>query len=250
MTPINIPALEIYWRWYLGFYNRLVESSKRGAAWRIIGNQIIFSRINQSAAYGPENPLNYDAWDGYQSNRNRTLATLYDNKINNTIFLAGDSHASWVSDLVWLDTHPYNPATGDGSIGVEFAGTAVSSPCPYGQNITLARANNYSSIIQSANPELQWQDLYYRGYFEMSISHKAVHASFFGMPNIATRNGYEISLANFTVLSGENKLMRTNGVVAGGNVESGSLKFGVVTGTNSTNNTATGHYSIYSSTSN
>lgn len=27
------------------FYNRLTESHKRGAAWRIIGNQIIFSTI-------------------------------------------------------------------------------------------------------------------------------------------------------------------------------------------------------------
>jgi alkaline phosphatase D len=202
--------------------------------------------MNLSAAYGPENPNNYDAWDGYVSNKNRTLATLYDNKIDNTIFLAGDSHASWVSDLVWLDTHPYNSSTGDGSIGVEFAGTAVSSPCPFGQNITLEKANAASLIVQASNPELQWQDLYYRGYFEMVISHEAVHASFFGMPNITTRNGYEISLANFTVLSGENKLMRNAGnVVAGGSVESGSLKLGIMTGGNVTNDTATGEYFIY-----
>jgi len=201
--------------------------------------------VDLSGAKGTENPLNYDAWDGYQSNRNRTLATLYENKIDNTIFLAGDSHASWVSDLVWLDTHPYDPATGDGSIGVEFAGTAISSPCPFGQNITLNNANNASSIVQSMNPELQWQDLYYRGYFEMTISHEAVHASFFGMPDIRTRNGYEISLANFTVLSGDNKLMRTDGIVAGGVVESGSLKFGVVKGTNATNDTATGRQFIF-----
>jgi alkaline phosphatase D len=228
------------------FYNRLSESSKRGAAWRIIGNQIIFSRINESFALGTENPLNYDSWDGYQSNRNRTLAHLYENNINNTIFLAGDSHASWVSDLVWLDTHPYNPATGEGSIGVEFAGSAVSSPCPYGQNITLNTANKYSSLLVAANPELQWQDLYYRGYYELSVAKDAVHASFFGMPTVATRNGYEISLANFTVISGANKLMRTNGVVAGGIAESGSLKFGVITGTNITNDTATGTHFISS----
>lgn len=180
--------------------------------------------------------------DGYQSNKNRTLAHLYDNQIDNTIFLAGDSHASWVSDLVWLDTHPYDSETGAGSIGVEFAGSAVSSPCPYGQNITLATANNYSSMLVAANRELQWQDLYYRGYYEISIAKDAVHASYFGMPNIATRNGYEISLANFTVLSGENRLMRTGGVVAGGVAESGSLKYGQTSQTNITNDTATGQY--------
>ncbi|KAE9375298.1 hypothetical protein N431DRAFT_402686 [Stipitochalara longipes BDJ] len=228
------------------FYNKLSESSKRGAAWRIIGNQIVFSRINESFAYGNANPLDYDAWDGYQSNRNRTLSHLYDNKINNTIFLAGDSHASWVSDLVWLDTHPYDPKTGSGSIGVEFAGSAVSSPCPYGQNITLANANLYSSFLTAANQELQWQDLYYRGYYEISVAKDAVHASFFGMPTIATRNGYEISLANFTVLSGDNKLQRTNGTVASGLTESGSLKYGSIFGGNVTNDTATGKYFISS----
>ncbi|CZS96096.1 related to alkaline alkaline phosphatase/phosphodiesterase PhoD [Rhynchosporium agropyri] len=228
------------------FYNQLTRSSKRGATWRVVGNQIIFSHINQSLAYGNENPLNYDAWDGYQSNKNRTLSHLYDNKINNTIFLAGDSHASWVSDLVWLDTYPYDPSTGEGSIGVEFAGSAVSSPCPYGQNITLSNANNYSSLLQGANRELQWQDLYYRGYYELSLDKKSANASYFGMPTIATRNGYEISLANFTVIAGENKLQRTNGVVGGGVVESGSLKFGHTSGGNLTNDTATGSYFVSS----
>ncbi|KAK0108408.1 hypothetical protein ONS95_003216 [Cadophora gregata] len=221
------------------FYNKLSQ---------VIGNQIIFSRINQSFALGNENPLNYDAWDGYQSNKNRTLSHLYDNKINNTIFLAGDSHASWVSDLVWLDTHPYDPETGEGSIGVEFAGSAVSSPCPYGQNISLANANNYSSLLEGANSELQWQDLYYRGYYELSLDQQSANASYFGLPTIATRNGYEISLANFTVMSGENRLKRTNGVVGGGLVESGSLKFGTMSGTNLTNDTATGTYFISSFT--
>ena len=146
-----------------------------------------------------------------------------------------------MSDLVWLDTNPYDPATGDRSIRVEFAGSAVSSPCPYGQNISLHDANNYSSPLVAANRQLQWQDLYYQGYYEISIGHDAVNASFFGMPTIATRNGYEIALANFTVLNRESKLSRTNGAVAGGTVESGSLKYGKVIGTN---DAATGKYFI------
>jgi phosphodiesterase/alkaline phosphatase D-like protein len=36
-------------------------------------------------------------------NRNRTLQTLYENDIGNNIMISGDSHANWVSDLVWLD---------------------------------------------------------------------------------------------------------------------------------------------------
>lgn len=223
------------------FYRSLSESAERGATWRIVGSQIVFSRVNQSAAYGSDNPLNYDAWDGYQANKNRTLHHLYSNNINNNIFLAGDSHASWVSDLAWLGEKPYNSSTGEGSIGVEFAGSAVSSPCPYGANISLATANNYSSIIQSANEELQWQDLYYRGYFELHFTHDEVQANFFGLPTVVTRNAWEIPIANFTVKSGANKLQRP---VAGGIVESGSLKSGKVVQNNLTVDTGNGTWFV------
>lgn len=88
------------------FYRQLIESQERGATWRIIGNQIVFSRINITSWFGTfENPFNGDQWDGYQSNRNRTFQTMYDFGLDNNIMLSGDSHANWVSDLVWLDEH-------------------------------------------------------------------------------------------------------------------------------------------------
>lgn len=41
------------------FYRSLSQSKERGATWRIIGNQIVFSRILQNDNWG----LNGDAWD-------------------------------------------------------------------------------------------------------------------------------------------------------------------------------------------
>ena len=43
------------------FYRQLSESSQRGATWRVVGNQIIFSRINNTAR--SSNWLNADQWD-------------------------------------------------------------------------------------------------------------------------------------------------------------------------------------------
>ncbi|KKY28615.1 putative alkaline phosphatase [Phaeomoniella chlamydospora] len=227
------------------FYSTLKASKARGATWRVIGSQTVFSRLNESLAYGNVNPLDYDAWDGYMANKNRTLQTLYENNIGNNIIISGDSHANWVSDVVWLDTHQYDPATGAGSIGVEFAGTAVTSQSPAGQNITLATANLYSQALIEANRELQWSELYYRGYYELHISHEKVEAQYFGMPTVVSRNPYEISLANFTVLNGANRLERHNGTVAvGGVVENGAIKGGRTVQTNRTNSTDTGMYLI------
>ena len=225
------------------FYGELLASKARAATWRVIGSQTVFSRVNESIAYGNVNPFDYDAWDGYLSNRNRTLQTLYDNDIGNNIVISGDSHANWVSDLIWQDHTPYDPSTGAGSIGVEFAGSAVSSPSPAGQNVSIDTANARSRALIANNRELQWNELYYRGYFELQISVDSVNASYFGMPTLLNRNPDEISLANFTVLSGANALYR-NPVPANGVVENGALKGGKTVQTNSTNNTETGVYFI------
>jgi alkaline phosphatase D len=149
------------------FYNQLSQSSKRGAAWRIIGSQIIFSQIGSSG----------DNWNGYIANRNRTLKHLYDNKIGNNIFLAGDSHQNWVSDVTWLGKEPYDSETGEGSIGVEFAGTAVSSSGPGGK---ILESRKKAEAQVKANEVLQWQEGYYRGYFVLSVKKEGVTAQYFG----------------------------------------------------------------------
>jgi len=147
------------------------------------------------------------------------------------VFLAGDSHQNWVSDLVWQGEKEYDPETGEGSIGVEFAGTAVSST---GQNSPIVGARTEAQYRVGNNTELQWQDGYYRGYISLSVKPDTVEARFYGSPSVATRNSWDIPLANFTVRSGENKLARP---VGGGSVESGSLRGGQTKPTNLTLNT-------------
>jgi alkaline phosphatase D len=63
---------------------------------------------------------------------------------------------------------------------------------------------------------------------------------------VASRNPFDISLANFTVKAGENHLQRNNGsvVAADGHVESGALQRGPTTPTNVTLNTITGLWNV------
>ncbi|KAH7090398.1 PhoD-like phosphatase-domain-containing protein [Paraphoma chrysanthemicola] len=224
------------------FFRQLSESKERGAAWRVIGNQMIFSRIDLSG----EDPkrkviVDVDAWDGYQSSRNRTLQHLYDNKIDNTIMLAGDSHQNWVSDLVWLDEVEYDPVTGAGAIGVEFAVTGTTSD---GLEGSLAATEQISRNFVRDNIELLWQEGYYRGYTELHISKDKVEAQYWGCPTVETRNAFEISLANFTVAAGANHIARP---IGGGVVEAGAIQEGQgeVKGTNVTVDTKTGEWSVH-----
>ncbi|KAL8890857.1 MAG: hypothetical protein Q9192_005815 [Flavoplaca navasiana] len=216
------------------FYNQLSDSADRGATWRIVGNQIIFSRIVES--FG----INGDNWNGYTANRNRTLKHLYDKNIGNNVFLAGDSHQNWVSDLVWLGEKPYDNTTGAGSLGVEFAGTAVSST---GNRKRINGTDADAQARVNQNEVLQWQDGYYRGYFLLTVGKDRVESQFFGSPSVATRNAWDLPLANFTVLAGDNRLSRP---VAGGSVESGNLRGGEVEHTNLTLNTENGTWAYVS----
>jgi alkaline phosphatase D len=208
------------------FYDRLTESSDRGAAWRVVGNQVIFSRMTLGIL-GDDTPFNRDQWDGYLANRDRVYQHLAEGKINNTVMLSGDSHAAWVSDLAWLDKREYDEDTGEGAFGVELAGTAVTSSSPVGAGMPKFAANLLSQWLVKQNPELQWQDLYYRGYYEMSVGYEAVEAKFYGIPDVKVRGNDEILLAQFLINNGENRLAR-NPTVGGGRAKGGALKNGRV----------------------
>ena len=106
------------------FYNQLSKSAQRGATWRVVGNQIVFSHIIEASGESGDNwnvsPPMPRSWptecglfssyvmffvlvkipdtfsQGYVANRNRTLKHLYDNHIGNNVFLSGDSHQNWV----------------------------------------------------------------------------------------------------------------------------------------------------------
>lgn len=72
---------------------------------------------------------------------------------------------------------PYDQVTGEGSVGVEFAGTAVSSS---GFKGTFAATNKESQGLVRDNRELQWSEGRYRGYYELQISPAEIEANYFG----------------------------------------------------------------------
>lgn len=103
--------------------------------------------------------------------------------------------------------------------------------------IADTRADAQARVAE--NVELQWQDGYYRGYFILSLTAERAEARYYGSPSVATRNPYDIPLANFTMAAGAGRLTRP---VAGGQVESGALQSGATVPTNITLDTETGEW--------
>jgi len=199
-----------------GFFDTLSKSKHRDAVWRVIGQQVVFFQLEKNGAF------DLDAWDGYRASRTRVLNFIERNQIDNVVVLSGDSHANWVSDLAHPnDTTNYDPVTGRGALGVEFAGTAVTSTSPFGAGIAPAAADAISRVLVANNTDLQWSEGSYRGFFLLNINPHTLTATYFAMKNISNPNLDGFASAQFIVEKGANKLSRP---VAGGSVKAGVLK--------------------------
>ncbi|KAF8893591.1 PhoD-like phosphatase-domain-containing protein [Infundibulicybe gibba] len=194
----------------------LSESKSRGAVWRVIGQQIVFTQLNLGGFF------DLDAWDGYRAHRSRVVNYLYDHDITNTVILSGDSHANWVSDLARAnDTKNYDPVTGKGAIGVEFAGTAVTSSSGFSDGPGPAPADDASRQLVAINTDLQWSEMFYRGFFTFTADEKTLTATYYAMNTTNTPNLDFFKSAEFVVKAGDNRLSRP---VAGGKIGAGALK--------------------------
>ena len=72
-------------------------------------------------------PYNLDAWDGYFPAREEILQRAQ--MLNkNLVVLAGDTHNAWASDLYPADANTGETVRSNGSVGVEFATSSVTSP--------------------------------------------------------------------------------------------------------------------------
>ena len=98
--------------------------------------------------------------------------------------LTGDIHSSWAYDLPRRPFDGYDKATGKGSLGVEFAGTSVSSPSNLGAGPDGAKQ---LAGMLAARPHLHYVDGRYRGYFVLDLTRERLQADFYGVATVDER---------------------------------------------------------------
>lgn len=130
------------------------KMSNSNAKWKLLGQQVMMAPLT---VFGT--PVNDDQWDGYPAERDSLYQHVLDNEIDNMVVLTGDIHTSWGNDLPGEN---YDENTGDGSIGVEFVVTSVST--------TSSPVNFGIGIIQFANPHMKYIDLSQKGYLILDLT--------------------------------------------------------------------------------
>ena len=107
-------------------------------------------------------PYNLDAWDGYYYER-EALFTTVRSLDKNLVVLSGDTHNAWANDLKDMS---------DNQIGVEFAGTSVSSP-GMEEYVGLAddtTAAQFAGALELLVDDLQYTNQNRRGFLEVTFT--------------------------------------------------------------------------------
>jgi alkaline phosphatase D len=179
---------------------QMVTSVRGKTVWNVLGQQVMFA---QQTATGTR-AGNADSWDGYRGARSRVFDMLERTKAGNVTVLTGDVHASWAYDLPRDPFAGYDRSTGKGSLGVEFAGTSVSSPSSMG---TGPDGEQQLAATRAARPHLHYVDGRYRGYFIVDLTRERLQADYYGVATILDRTTEERFAKGFVTENGRNHLV-------------------------------------------
>ncbi|MFI7497862.1 alkaline phosphatase D family protein [Streptomyces sp. NPDC049687] len=133
-----------------------------GTRWNLVASQIMMAETDLLA--GPGKLWYYDAWDGYQAERNALLKELA--SVRNPVVLSGDRHLTMISDLKRDFAAPSSPV-----VGAEFVGTSISSNGDQDQAAFHAQWDP----LKADNPHWKLIDAH-RGYHLFDIRRDAVDA--------------------------------------------------------------------------
>jgi len=249
--PVNFDDVDVPARTMLGAtqYNWFINNLKTSKAkWKVIGNQILFSDMNVgfgavnaqgqpaitdiNAIRAVEN-LFIDNWESYPTERNAIMDTLKNGNIKNTIFLTGDSHASWSFDLTKkpaiypnaatanlpTPSPSYTRATGAGSVGIELATPSITS-ANFDEAIGKATTAQFEYLINNPvpvgppfgtvvyNPHLKYVDLDRHGYFILDLKDDSAQADYYYVDTLRVSSNKESFGRGVVTLNNSNRITR------------------------------------------
>lgn len=214
--------------------NWLLESiSKSTSQWKIIANQVIFSEINIKWAnagglfadkYAELESTLLDYWEGYPAEKDAIISHIKSKKLNDVLILSASMHCALAFDVTARPTRytrlneapSYNPATGNGSIAVEFATPSITS-ANFDDRSGKMFANLFQNMINkkipepigyNPNPHLKYADLQQHGYFILQLSKKQAIASYYFTDQLLERSVKEHKGAVLAVQSGKSRVQR------------------------------------------
>ncbi len=195
------------------------ELENSTATWKVIGNQVIFSEFSIGFA-DPIIPAPIlesqflDIWDGYPAERRQLMKFIERKKIDNTVILSGDIHASFAFEVATPNDRPYNRKTGEGAVAVEFVTPSLSA-ANFDEEIgdlvsdeIESRINTRDDDGDNPNPHMKFADLDRHGYMLLSVTPQQVQADFYYLKSVLKSKTTESWGAGYTSRTGTHRLKK------------------------------------------
>ena len=186
----------------LDWFKNQLQNSK--AQWKIIGNQVIFSKLDISAL-GWRGAINTDAWDGYPAEQNNIINFLKTEAIENVIFVTGDTHRAWAFEVP--ETIEAYKEDSTATVAVEFGATSITSAnTDESVSLDTTLMIEQKSMDPAYNPHMKYNNQHDHGYILLRLSTEEASAQFRVMETIRERNKTEKVDKIATVKSGAHDL--------------------------------------------
>jgi alkaline phosphatase D len=193
---------------------QLAASKTRGAHWRLLGNQVMFTqgRAPLDTQHNPAYILFSDFWDGYQVERDKLLNYIATNGVQNTVILTGDIHSSWALEVSTnpYDKAVYDPASGKNAVAIELVGPSITSQAlegsPQAEFAPLALRG--PDPTKPLNPHLMYSEFTRKGYVLIDLDATRLQAEWWYVNDYKTPNAAaETAGKIFTVASNSARLV-------------------------------------------
>jgi alkaline phosphatase D len=207
--------------------NGLVTS---GAQWKLVGNSVMVAPVLvpplPADLLGPllellglpreGGVINPDQWDGYAADRRRLLGTIAGNGVRDTVFLTGDIHSSWASDVPRdAGLYPLSP-----SVATEFVATSVSSDNI--DDIAGVPPRTIGPVIEGAltalNRHVKWVEVDSHGASVLEVTPAAVQMDWYFLANKRDAASALSHARSYRVRAGTQRVQRVGSPIPVGGI--------------------------------
>ncbi|MEJ7833374.1 MAG: alkaline phosphatase D family protein [Nocardioides sp.] len=198
--------------------------SRKRVQWKLIGNPVMIAPlglqglpddlldpVNSVLEVLPDDgfPINVDQWDGYTDDRREVFAYIRDHQVKDAVFLTGDIHSAWASDL------PYDQATYPvtETAGVEFVCTSVTSnnlKDQLGQPSRGPGSQAVEAVILANNRHIKYLNFDDHGFSVLDITAKRAQMDWFIIGDRADRNTPITHTRSFMTRTGTSRVVEVD----------------------------------------
>lgn len=158
------------------------------AVWNIIAQQTLVSQWNVKTG-GSGQSFWTDGWDGYPVSRQKLLDFMVQRKIANPVFIGGDVHSHFVSNVKANFEDPRSAI-----VASEFVGTSITSEADKQERLDAMKPNN---------PHVMLADGSKRGYAVIELDAKSLNAGMRQIDNEKLRESKVAGTFDYTVEAGK-----------------------------------------------